>query len=84
MLVHAEDGWEVQPASLVLPPMVQKSMDTLFDRQPYEDVEDYGPLMKELAENEKRYTAGSELRPILVRNKDLLARALESLPVAQK
>jgi hypothetical protein len=82
VLVHAEDGWEVQPAFLVLPPMAQKSVDTLFDRQPYEDAEDYGPLMKELAENEKRYTAGSELRPILVRNKDLLARALEALPVA--
>lgn len=83
VLVHAEDGWEVQPASLVLPPMAQKSVDTLFDRQPYADAEDYGPLMKELAENEKRHTAGSELRPVLVRNKDLLARALESLPVAR-
>jgi hypothetical protein len=82
VLVHAEKGWEVQPASLVLPPMAQKSVDTLFDRQPYEDADDYGPLMKELAENEKRYAAGSELRPILVRNKDLLARALETLPVA--
>lgn len=38
--------------------------------------------MKELAENEKRYVAGSNLRPVLVRNKDLLARALEALPVA--
>jgi 23S rRNA A2030 N6-methylase RlmJ len=82
VLVHAEAGWEVQPASLVLPPMAQKSVDTLFDHQPYEDADDYGPLMKELAENEKRYAAGSELRPILVRNKDLLARALETLPVA--
>lgn len=86
VLVHLSrdgtDGWEVQPASLVLPPMAQKSVDTLFDRQPYENADEYGPLMKELAENEKRYAAGSELRPVLVRNKDLLARALESLPVA--
>ena len=86
VLVHASrngtTGWEVQPASLVLPPMAQKSVDTLFDRQPYENAEDYGPLMKELAENEKRYTAGTELRPVLIRNKDLLARALETLPVA--
>ena len=57
-------------------------MDTLFDRQPFEDADDYGPLIKELAANEKNYVAGHELRPILVRNKDLLARALESLPVA--
>lgn len=86
VLVHASrdgaTGWEIQPASLVLPPMAQKSVDTLFNRQPYEDAEDYGPLMKELVANEKSYVAGHELRPILVRNKDLLARALESLPVA--
>jgi hypothetical protein len=37
---------------------VLKSVDTLFDRQPYEEAEEYGPLMKELADNEKRYAAG--------------------------
>ncbi|MEL0212665.1 MAG: hypothetical protein VW891_19135, partial [Novosphingobium sp.] len=74
-------GWEVQPASLVLPPMAQKSVDTLFDRQPYEDADEYAPLMKELADNEKRYVEGAELRPILVRNKALLARVLETLPL---
>lgn len=79
---EGSSGWEVQPASLVLPPMAQKSVDTLFDHQPYEDAECYGPLMKELAANEARYVAGHELRPILVRNKDLLARVLETLPVA--
>ena len=57
-------------------------MHTLFDRQPFENADEYGPLMKELADNEERYAAGQELRPILVRNKDLLARALETLPVA--
>jgi hypothetical protein len=82
VLVHAAAGWEIQPASLVLPPMAKKSVDTLFDRQPFEDADEYGPLMKELADNEARYVAGTELRPILVRNKDLLARALETLPVA--
>ena len=82
VLVHAKEGWEIQPASLILPPMALKSVDTLFDNQPFENADEYGPLMKELAENEKRYTAGTELRPILVRNKDLLARVLETLPVA--
>lgn len=82
VLVHSKGGWEVQPASLVLPPMAQKSVDTLFGRQPFEDADEYGPLMKELADNERRYSAGTELRPVLVRNKDLLARALDSLPVA--
>lgn len=82
VLVHAELGWEVQPASLVLPPMARKSVDTLFELQPYENAKDYGPLMLELANNEYRYIAGTELRPILVRNKDLLMRALEALPAA--
>ena len=74
-------GWEVRPTTLVLPPMAQKSVDMLFDRQPFEDAEEYAPLMKDLRDNEARYTAGGELRPILVRNKELLARALESLPI---
>jgi hypothetical protein len=81
-LVHTKAGWEVQPTTLVLPPMAQKSFDTLFDKQPYEDADAYVPLLKELQQNEARYAAGEELRPILVRNKDLLARALKTLPLA--
>ena len=81
-LIHTEAGWEIQPTTLVLPPMAQKSFDTLFDKQPYEDADAYVPLLKELQQNEARYAAGEELRPILVRNKDLLARALETLPLA--
>ena len=81
-LVHTEEGWEVQPTSLVLPPMAQKCVDALFAEQPYEDADEYAPLLKELADNEARYTAGSDLRPILIRNKDLLNRALGTLPVA--
>lgn len=82
VLVHAEDGWEIQPAALVLPPMAVKGVDVIFDRQPYEDAERYGQLLTELRDNEQRYTTGAELRPILVRNKELLARALKTLPVA--
>jgi len=82
VLVHVGEGWEVCPASLVLPPMAQKIVNTIFNRQPYENADEYGPLMKELAENEKRYASGAALRPILVRNKDLLTRALKTLPVS--
>jgi len=85
-LVHVARGgtttWEVQPAQLVLPPMAERSINTLFDLQPFEDATEYGPLMKELAANEKRYAAGTELRPILIRNKDLLTRALKALPMS--
>ncbi len=79
-LVHTKDGWEVQPTQLVLPPMALKSIDTIFGRQPPED--EYAPLLKELQQNEARFAAGEDLHPILVRNKDLLARALATLPVA--
>jgi hypothetical protein len=83
-LVHTDKGWEVQPTQLVVSPMAQKTLDTIFDRQPFENADEYAPLMRELAENEKRYSAGSELRPVLVRNKALLARALESLPLVKR
>ena len=76
-------GWEVQPVPVVLPKMGKKSVDALFDNQPFEDAEAYGPLLRELLENESRYVGGKRtLRPILVRNKDLLQRALETLPMA--
>ncbi len=58
----------------------RSSIDTIFGRQPHED--EYAPLLKELQQNEARFAAGEELRPILVRNKDPLARVLATLPVA--
>ena len=80
-LVHTEAGWEIQPTTLVLPPMAQKSFDALFGKQPHED--EYAPLLKELQQNEARFAAGEALQPILVRNKDLLARALKTLPLVE-
>ena len=78
-------GWEVQPVPVVLPKMGKKSVDALFDNQPFEDAEAYGPLLRELLENESRYVGGEKtLRPVLVRNKDLLQRVLETLPMAGK
>ena len=79
-LVHTKAGWEVQPTQLILPPMALKSIDTIFGKQPHSD--EYAPLLKELQQNEARFAAGEDLHPILVRNKELLARALATLPVA--
>ena len=81
-LVHARDGWEVRPTSLVLPEMAQKSVDTIFDKQPHENVEAYGLMLRDLINREADYIAGADLRPVLVRNKDLLTRALKTLPAA--
>jgi len=81
-LVHTDGGWEIRPTRLVLSPMASTTLMRISDKQPYERAEDYGEIMAELVHNEKRYIGGQELRPILVRNKDLLRRALETLPVA--
>jgi hypothetical protein len=79
-LVHGSSGWEVQPVSLVLPPMTKKSVDTLFDRQPYDNAEVYGGLMKELAEAEAKHADIGDMRTLLVRNKAALAVALGATP----
>ena len=73
-MVHLEEGWEVKPAGLVLPPMAQKSIGVLFDKQPYEGAEAYGVLMREVSDREARIGAGGALRPVLVRNKALLGK----------
>lgn len=80
VLIHGEKGWEMQPLSMVQAPMATKSLDVIFNRQPYENANEYGPLMRELAANEKLYSEGKQLRPVLVKNKELLARVLETLP----
>ena len=81
-LVHGSGGWEVQSVSLVLPPMAQKSVDTLFAQQPYENAEAYGKLLKALAETEAKHAGSADLRPVLIRNKAVLAVALGTPPRA--
>lgn len=89
-LVHRRDGWEVEPVPRVLPPMMTRSVDVLFDHQPREgdDLKEYGEVLKQLQECEKdaqkvRHLAGpnGSLRAVLVRNKDQLRRLLDHLPV---
>jgi hypothetical protein len=79
-LVHGVSGWEVQPVSLILPPMTKKSVDTLFDQQPYDNAEAYGDLMKELAMAEAKHADIGDMRPLLVRNKAALAAVLGVAP----
>jgi hypothetical protein len=83
-LVHGENGWEVCPTALVLPPMAEKSVRQLFAKQPYENIYHYDPLIKALRDNAQRFASGVEMRPIIVRNKDLLQQALKELPLAGK
>lgn len=80
VLVHGEGGWQVQPYQVILPPMVTYSIDKLFDNQPFIDAERYGELMTALKNNEEAYKAGREMHGVLVRNKDLLEKALGKLP----
>lgn len=87
-LIHTlqPDGtmaWTLCPTSFVLEPLAKKSIDAIFDMQPFENADDFAPLMRELRDNEKRYAQGLELRPILIRNKDLLTRVLRALPASR-
>ena len=67
----------MQPVSLVLTPMAERSMNELFDKQPLENVKKYDAIMRELRDNEEKHLGNtSVLRPILVRNKGLLRKAL--------
>jgi len=83
-LVHGKDGWEVQPVSMVMRPISQKSINIIFDKQPYDEAVIYGPLMRELADNEVKYTTGLDIRTILIRNKDLVCQVLGALPTGGK
>lgn len=79
-MVHGEKGWALQPCQIVYPRMAYTAVDLLFKNQPFENAVRYGDVMKALRANEQAYTAGRELHPIVVRNKDLLERALGALP----
>ncbi len=87
-LVHGDGGWQTLPASLVLTPMARASVDLLFGKQPLEEgAKQCEALLAHLRDSERELSAeGSEcdapLRTILIRNKDLLARALAALPAA--
>lgn len=82
VMVHGENGWEVQSIQLVVPPMVAKTATVLFDNQPFEEASRYTELMRALRENERAYFSGREMKTVLVRNKALVERALGSLPGA--
>lgn len=92
-LVHGGGGWEIRPVQLVLQPMMQRSVDLLFDKQPTNpeehDIEACGEILKELETCEQdarkvKRLAGPDgtLRAVLVRNKKQLAQLLDALPVA--
>lgn len=80
VMIHSNEGWEIQPCRLVLPPMTKKSMDALFSHQPFEDAERYGDLMRALRDNEEAYMQGKQMKTVLVRNRELLEKALGKLP----
>jgi len=97
-LVHESSGWQIKPIETVLSPMVQKSLDVLFRKQPYghepglpdqPDIVSCGEVLKKVAALEadsvlakKTTAAHGPLRTVLVRNKDALAKANGGSPPA--
>lgn len=83
-LIHGAEGWEMVPVRLVLGPMARASFDLFFDKQPLgDDVDRFRKILQEMRRCEQQVTAsGAGLQAVLIRNKDILARLLEHLPVA--
>jgi len=95
-LVHEAEGWQIKPIETVLSPMVRRSLDVLFRKQPYghepglpdrPDIVSCGEVLKQVAALEadptlaKKTTAPhGPLRTVLVRNKDALARVNGGVP----
>lgn len=65
-------AWAVRPMQLVVPPMVQRSMDTLVREQPFDDADRYAGIMRALIANEQTYQECGQLRAVLINNKGLL------------
>ena len=84
-MVHGVRGWEIVPVSLVVSPMARASLDLLFDKQPFDDDIDqlkrYEIALRSLRQLEGRLvSSGANLQSVLIRNKELLFRALSQLP----
>jgi len=71
-------AWAVRPMQLVVPPMVQRSMDTLVREQPFDDADRYADIMRALIANEQSYQECGQLRAVLINNKGLLDRIVKS------
>lgn len=82
VMVHYSNGWHIEPCPLVIPPMVAKSVGVLFDQQPLEEAGKYGDLLKALRANEEAFKQGKKMKPVLVQSRELLEKALGSLPRA--
>jgi hypothetical protein len=95
-LIHGEKGWEVMPMSLVMSPIASRSVDELFAKQPVlggpgveedvtqEKIDEAARVLKYIMTHEGdlvNEAAASELRAVPIRNKDILHKILENLPV---
>jgi len=95
-LVHEPTGWQIKPIETVLSPMVRKSLDVLFLKQPFghedglpnkPDILACGEVLKEVMKLEtdpvlskKASAPHGPLRTVLVRNKGALAKACGGTP----
>ena len=78
IMVKQKQGWSIFPDALVIPPMAEKSISLLFDKQPHdEDSDKCTDILKYILNNEKTllHTESSHLKTILLRNKDILQKA---------
>lgn len=76
-MVHMGDTWMIRPCAEITPVMYSRSMDIMFQQQPFEDAPKYGDLMLEARDREKDPAFAREIkqnyRAILVENKTKMA-----------
>ncbi len=90
-MIHGIHGWEIQPYSVVVSPMTTKGIELLFGKQPIPgkdginenvDIDRCGELLRYLADHESDMKVRPpQMKPILIRNKDMLERFLTKLPM---
>jgi hypothetical protein len=92
VLIHGESGWEIKPYEIAVSPMAARAISVLFDKQPLPgedgvsveaDIERCGTVLRYMADNETLLTNKPPpgMRPVLIRNKEMLNKFLEKLPV---
>lgn len=92
-MTYGEFGWTLQPVSIVVTPMMRRSVDLLFEQQPVAGEEGcpeagfsqdrkaaFKKLLEFIVENEEQLAmhADTTMRPVLVGNADLLRRVCQA------
>lgn len=94
-MVHGRHGWSLEPVNVIFTPMLRKSVSLIFNQQPIPGLEGcpqagafetgrdaaFTQLLKHIQQHEEELalTADVAMRPVLIRNTDLLRRVCKAV-----